>query len=62
MLIRVTEKVKNKCLSQLLTYFATYFKMIQIYEPIVISEKDLLCGNKDISDENNKELLLAVSK
>ena len=34
----------------------------QIYEPIVIAEKDLLCGNKDISDENNKELLLAVSK
>ena len=34
----------------------------QIYEPIVIADSDLLCGNPELSDQNNKVLLAAVAQ
>ena len=34
----------------------------QIYEPIVIADSDLLCGNPELSDQNNKILLSAVAR
>ena len=34
----------------------------QIYELIVIADSDLLCGNSELSDQDNKILLAAVAR
>ena len=34
----------------------------QIYEPIVIADSDLLCGNPELSYQNNRVLLAAVAR